>query len=74
MTVRGNEKKWEQTVTDLGLFKDKVQKDTCIPVFIETLFIVGKTWKQPKCSLRDFPGGAKAKTQCSQSCRPEFDP
>ena len=61
-------------MTDLGLLKDKIQKDTCIPMFAETLFIVGETRKQPKCSLRDFPGGAGAETQCSQCWGPEFDP
>ena len=61
-------------MTDLGLFKDRFQEDTCIAMFTETLFIVGKTWKQPKCSLQDFPGGARAKTQCSQCWGLEFDP
>ena len=30
-----------------------VQKDTCTPVFIAALFIIGKTWKQPECPLTD---------------------
>ena len=29
--------------------KTLVQKDTCTPVFIATLFITAPTWKQPKC-------------------------
>ena len=40
-----DQEKWEQTVTDLGLFKDRVQEDTCIPMFTETLFVVVKNWK-----------------------------
>ena len=28
-----------------------VQKNLCIPVFIATLFITAKWWKQPKCPL-----------------------
>ena len=26
-----------------------IQKDTCTSVFIEALFTIAKTWKQPKC-------------------------
>ena len=35
----------------LGIYPEKtiIQKDTCTPVFTATLFIVAKTWKQPKC-------------------------
>ena len=28
-----------------------IQKGTCTPVFIAVLFIIAKTWKQPKCPL-----------------------
>ena len=31
------------------LEKTIIQKDTCTPVFTETLFTVTKTRKQPKC-------------------------
>ena len=27
-----------------------IQKVTCTPVFIAAVFIVARTWKQPKCS------------------------
>ena len=32
----------------LGMHLEKtiIQKDTCAPVFIATLFIIAKTWKQ----------------------------
>ena len=33
--------------------KTLIQKDTCTPMFIVALFIIGKTWKQPKCPLTD---------------------
>ena len=35
----------------LGIYLDKtfIEKDTCIPLFIPTLFTIAKTWKQPKC-------------------------
>ena len=31
------------------LDKTLLQKDACTPVFIAALFIIAKTWKQPKC-------------------------
>ena len=30
-----------------------VQKDPCTPMFIATLFTTAKTWKQPKCPLKE---------------------
>ena len=30
--------------------KTLIQKYTCIPMFIEALFTIAKTWKQPKCT------------------------
>ena len=41
----------------LGIYPEKIetliQKYTCTPVFIATLFIITKTWKWPKCPLTD---------------------
>ena len=31
----------------------KVEKDTCIPLFIAAPFIVAITWKQPRCPSTD---------------------
>ena len=31
----------------------KLEKDTCIPLFIATLFTIARTWKQPRCPLTD---------------------
>ena len=33
--------------------KTLIQKDTCTSMFIAALFIIAKTWKQPKCPLTD---------------------
>ena len=33
--------------------KTLIQKDPCTPVFIAALFIIAKTWKQPKCPSAD---------------------
>ena len=29
--------------------KTKIERDTCIPLFIEALFTIARTWKQPRC-------------------------
>ena len=31
----------------------QIQKDICIPMFIEALFTIAKIWNQPKCSSID---------------------
>ena len=31
----------------------RVEKDTCIPMFIAALFTIARTWKQPRCPLTD---------------------
>ena len=33
--------------------KTKIEKDTCLPLFIAALFTVARTWKQPRCPLTD---------------------
>ena len=39
----------------LGIYPEKtrVEKDTCISLFIAALFTVARTWKQPRCPLTD---------------------
>ena len=31
----------------------RVEKDTCIPLFIAALFTIARTWKKPRCPLTD---------------------
>ena len=31
----------------------KIEKDTCIPLFIATLFTIARTWKQSRCPSTD---------------------
>ena len=31
----------------------KIEKDTCIPLFISALFTIARTWKQPRCPSTD---------------------
>ena len=35
----------------LGINPEKtiIQKDMCTPMFLEALFTIARTWKQPKC-------------------------
>ena len=39
----------------LGIYLEKnpIQKDMCTPVFIAALFIIARTWKQPRCQSMD---------------------
>ena len=39
----------------LGIYPEKtiIQKDTCTPMFIEALFTIARSWKQPKCPSTD---------------------
>ena len=39
----------------LGIYPEetKIENDTCIPLFIATLFTTARTWKQPRCPSRD---------------------
>ena len=31
----------------------KIERDTCTPMFIMALFIIARTWKQPRCPSAD---------------------
>ena len=39
----------------LGIHTDeiRIERDTCTPVFITTLFTIARTWKQPRCPSAD---------------------
>ena len=38
-----------------GIYLDKtiIQRDTWTPMFIALLFMIAKTWKEPKCPLTE---------------------
>ena len=38
---------------DIYTEETKIEKDTCISLFMEALFTVARTWKQPRCPLKD---------------------
>ena len=46
---------YDPAVPLLGRYPEetKIEKDTCIPLFIATLFIIATTWKQPRYPLTD---------------------
>ena len=33
--------------------ESRIERDTCIPMFIAALFTIARTWKQPRCPLAD---------------------
>ena len=43
------------TIPLLGIYPEetKIEKDTCIPLFFAALFIIARTWKQPRCPSTD---------------------
>ena len=46
---------YDPAVPLLGIYPEetKVEKDTCIPVFIAAPFIIARTWKQPRYPSTD---------------------
>ena len=39
----------------VGIYSEetKIERDTCIPLFIAALFTIARTWKQPRCPSTD---------------------
>ena len=46
---------YDPAIPFLGIYPDKtiIQKDTCTPTSTAVLFLITKTWKQPKCPLKN---------------------
>jgi len=46
---------YDPAIPLLGIYPEetRVEKDTCIPLFIVALFMIGRTWKQPRCPSTD---------------------
>ena len=42
---------YDPAIPLLGIYPEetKIEKDTCIPLFIAALFTIARTWKQPTC-------------------------
>ena len=46
---------YDPTILLLGIYPEetKIEKETCISLFIAALFTIARTWKQPRCHLTD---------------------
>ena len=46
---------YDPAIPLLGIYpqENKIERDTCIPLFIAAQFTIAKTWKQPRCPLTD---------------------
>ena len=46
---------YDPAIPLLGIYPEKtiIQKDTCTPMFIASLFTIARSWEQPKCPLID---------------------
>ena len=46
---------YDTVIPLLGIYPEetKIEKDTCIPLFIAALFTIARTWKQPRCPSTD---------------------
>ena len=46
---------YDPAILLLGLYPEetKIERDTCIPLFIVALFTTARTWKQPRCPSTD---------------------
>ena len=46
---------YDPAISLLGIHTEetRTERDTCTPMFIATLFTIGRTWKKPKCTSAD---------------------
>ena len=51
----GTKPPYDPAIPLLCIYPDemKIEKDTCIPLFIAALFTIARTWKQPRCLPTD---------------------
>ena len=51
----GREPLYDPAIPLLGIYPEeiKIERDTCIPLFIAALFTIARTWKQPRCPSTD---------------------
>ena len=48
-------KPYDSAILLIGIYPEetKMEKNTCIPLFIAALFTIARTWKQPRCPSTD---------------------
>ena len=46
---------YDSAIPALGIHTEetRTERDTCTPMFITALFIIARTWKQPRCPSAD---------------------
>ena len=46
---------YDPAIPPLGIYTEetRIERDTCTPMFIAALFIIARTWKQPRCPSAD---------------------
>ena len=46
---------YNPAIAPLGMYPEetRIEKDTCVPMFIAALFIIARTWKKPRCPSAD---------------------
>ena len=46
---------YDPAIPLLGIHTEetRIERDTCTPIFITALFIIARTWKQPRCPSTD---------------------
>ena len=51
----GNRTAYDPAILLLDIYMEetRIERDTCTPMFIATLFTIARTLKQPKCPLAD---------------------
>ena len=55
MEKLGKELPYDPAIPLLGIHPEetRTERDTCTPVFIVSLFIIARIWKQPRCPSAD---------------------
>ena len=50
-----NKPPYDPAIPLVGIYPEeiKIEKDTCIPLFIAAVFTIARTWKQPRCLSTD---------------------
>ena len=55
LKVLGIKPPYDPAIPLLGMYSEeiKIERDTCIPLFLAALFTIDRTWKQPRCPSTD---------------------
>ena len=52
-TLNLERKKFQLQLLGIHTEETRTERDPCTPMFIAALFIIARTWKQPRCPLAD---------------------